>query len=162
MAQYFFSCQTADMKRQLQHAGPAWQAAWQAVYVLDPDAAVRDGVAHLLEGLGITVRAYPDGRSFLEAVNRDDHGCALVDSQLPDLNGLSVLTSLRKMGNAMPVLLLTNSRNDLLERFAIQLGAACVIHKPMNGEQLLCRLAWLMHPTPPGLVSFRPEVCELH
>lgn len=126
-----------------------------AVYVLDPDEAVRDGVRLLLDSLNIEVRTYPDGASFLQEAASTAQGCALIESQLPDVNGLALLSRLRGMGNTIPVLLLTSSSDQGLDRHAVEQGAECVLHKPMVSEQLLQRLASLLSPTPPGLAAFR-------
>jgi FixJ family two-component response regulator len=128
----------------------------QAVYVLEPDEAVRDGIRLLLDSLNIEVKTYPDGESFLKEAASTAQGCALIESQLPDLSGLTLICRLRAMGNTIPVLLLTSSRDDGLARHALEQGVACVLHKPMASEQLLQRVAALMHPLPPGLDAFRP------
>jgi len=125
------------------------------VYVLDPDEAVCDGVRLLLDSFDIEVKAYPDAESFLEEVASNAQGCALIESQLPDVNGLALLSRLRAMGNNMPVLLLTSSRDDGFASQAVERGAASVIRKPMIGENLLRQLASLLQPTPPGLIAFR-------
>ena len=126
----------------------------QIVYVLDADAAVRDGVRLLLESFNIEVRGYADGKSFLDDAAPKARGCALIESQLPDFNGLTILSALRKMGNTLPVLLLTSSRDNGLDHHALEQGAACVIRKPMMSEQLLHWLASLMDPVPPGLAAY--------
>jgi two-component system response regulator FixJ len=128
----------------------------QAVHVLEPDEAVRDGIRLLLDSLNIEVKTYPDGESFLKEAASTAQGCALIESQLPDLSGLTLICRLRAMGNTIPVLLLTSSRDDGLARHALEQGVTCVLHKPMASEQLLQRVAALMHPLPPGLDAFRP------
>jgi len=126
-----------------------------AVYVLDPDEAIRDGVRVLLESLNIEVRTYADGESFLQGAAPTARGCVLIENQLPDTNGLALLSRIRGMGNGIPVLLLTSSRDRGLDRHAREQGAECVLHKPMVGEQLLQRLAFLLSPTPYALTPFR-------
>lgn len=126
------------------------------VYVLDPDEAVRDGLRVLLDSFDIEVNVFPDGESFLEEAASEAQGCALIESQLPDINGLALLSRLRQMGNSIPVLLLTSSPDEGLARQALERGAACVIRKPLAGEHLLQHLASLLHPVPPGLAAFRP------
>jgi two-component system response regulator FixJ len=126
-----------------------------AVYVLEPDDGIRDGIRSLLDSFDVEVRTYPDGASFLQHDARSAQGCALIESQLPDLSGLALLGRLRAMGNTIPVVLLTSSRDDGLEQQAVEQGVAGVIHKPMVSERLLEQLASLLPQPPPGLSTFR-------
>lgn len=125
------------------------------VYVLDPDDAVRDGLRILLESFDIQVREYPEAQSFLREAAANTRGCALIENHLPDLEGLTVLSRLRGMGNTLPVLLLTSSHDERLARQALEKGAANVIRKPLLNDQLLRQLAMLLDPAPPGLADFR-------
>ena len=68
------------------------------VYVLDPDEAVCDGVRLLLDSFDIEVKAYPDAESFLGEDASAAQGCVLMESQLPDVNGLTLLSRLRERG----------------------------------------------------------------
>ena len=109
----------------------------------------------LLDSFEIEVSTYRDGESFLEEAASTAEGCALIESQLPDVNGLALLSRLRDMGNTIPVLLLTSSRDEGLAKQAVERGAASIIRKPMVSEHLLRQLASLLHPSPPGLTAFR-------
>lgn len=132
------------------------QTSYQnAVYILDPDEAIRDGVRVLLDSFDIKVLTYANGRAFLQDADSAIHGCALIESQLPDLDGLTLLSRLREMGNNMPVLLLTSSPDEGLARHALESGVASVIRKPMDSEHLLRKLASILQPPPPGLAAFR-------
>jgi len=82
-------------------------------------------------------------------------GCALVENQLPDLDGLTLLSWLQAMGNTIPVVLLTSSRDANFASKALKQGAASVICKPLLNKQVLQQLASLLHPTPPGLEVFK-------
>jgi FixJ family two-component response regulator len=125
------------------------------VYVLDPDEAVRDGIRVLLDSFNIQVRAFPNAESFMREAAANTHGCALIESHLSDLDGLTLLSRLREMGNTIPVLLLTSSHDEHLALQALEKGAASVIHKPLLNEHLLRQLARLLDPAPPELTDFR-------
>ncbi len=125
----------------------------QNVYIVDPDEAVRDAVQHLLDSCGIEVEAFPDGESFLKKAARTASGCLIIESELPGLNGLTVLSRLREIGNDIPVLVLNSSGDSGIARAAVERGAESVINKPLAHQQLLRHLASLLQPTPPGLLS---------
>lgn len=125
------------------------------VYVLEPDDAVRDGLRILLDCFEIEVRCFSDAESFMRAAASNTGGCALIENRLPDGDGLTLLSRLQALGNAIPVVLLSSSRDTNLATRALELGAAGVICKPLLNQQLLTQLASLLQPTPPGLVDFK-------
>ncbi len=63
------------------------------------------------------------------------HGAVLLDRQLPDGDGLSLIPILRASGNAVPVLVLT-ARGDLVDRVAgLDNGADDYLGKPFAFEE---------------------------
>lgn len=72
------------------------------------------------------------------------HDALLLDRQLPDGDGLSLIPTLRASGNALPVLVLT-ARGDLPDRVAgLEHGADDYLGKPFAFEELLARLRALL------------------
>ncbi|GAA0708774.1 response regulator transcription factor [Dokdonella soli] len=72
------------------------------------------------------------------------HDAIVLDRQLPDGDGLSLIPKLRARGNAVPVLVLT-ARGDLVDRVAgLDHGADDYLGKPFAFEELLARLRALM------------------
>jgi DNA-binding response OmpR family regulator len=68
----------------------------------------------------------------------------VLDRQLPDGDGLSLIPKLRARGNIVPVLVLT-VRGDLADRVAgLDLGADDYLAKPFAFEELLARLRALL------------------
>lgn len=74
----------------------------------------------------------------------DVHDAVVLDRQLPDGDGLSLIAKLRARGNAVPVLVLT-ARGDLADRVAgLDHGADDYLGKPFALEELLARLRALL------------------
>lgn len=72
------------------------------------------------------------------------HDVLLLDRQLPDGDGLSLIAGLRARGNPLPVLVLT-ARGDLADRVAgLEDGADDYLGKPFAFEELLARLRVLL------------------
>ncbi|MBN8963424.1 MAG: response regulator transcription factor [Rhizobiales bacterium] len=80
-----------------------------------------------------------------EAIAAEGNYDAIVlDRQLPDGDGLSLIPKLRERGNAVPVLVLT-ARGELADRVSgLDKGADDYLGKPFAFEELLARLRALL------------------
>lgn len=121
-----------------------------SVFVVDPDAAIRDGLENLLDSFSIKAHTYANAQSFLHDAAATAAGCVLIENDLPDLCGLEVLKRLRQHGNSLPVLLLTSSNDTGLVKQALHQGAFGVLHKPLASERLIEQLQTVLNPMPAG------------
>jgi len=110
------------------------------VYVVDDDAAVRDGLTHMLEAAGMEVRAYAEGGAFLDSRPADWSGCLLLDLAMPRLNGVQVQAALNAAGCRLPILFLTGHGDVPTAVRAMQAGATDFLEKPIDGKVLLGRV----------------------
>jgi DNA-binding response OmpR family regulator len=75
-----------------------------------------------------------------EAVSTNAYGAILLDRQLPDGDGLTLVSKLRASGVSVPVIVLT-ARGELVDRVAgLDIGADDYLGKPFAVEELLARL----------------------
>ena len=75
-----------------------------------------------------------------EAVSTNAYGAILLDRQLPDGDGLALVSKLRASGVSVPVIVLT-ARGELVDRVAgLDIGADDYLGKPFAVEELLARL----------------------
>ena len=107
------------------------------VYVIDPDPAIRDSVELLLESGTVDVLSFENANAFLSQNTLTTACCLLVENALPDINGLKLISDIRKFGGRMPIVLLTNSTDQGLAGLAAQLGINCLMRKPLRSQQLL-------------------------
>ncbi|MGW6527124.1 response regulator transcription factor [Streptomyces venezuelae] len=106
--------------------------------VVDDDKLLRYGLQRILESSGsITVSAVCDGAEALEqaALHRPD--VALVDIQMPDLDGLSVLRGLRRLDAPPVVAMLTGFGTDGNVADALAAGAAGFFLKDAAARELV-------------------------
>ncbi|MEU5689061.1 response regulator transcription factor [Streptomyces venezuelae] len=106
--------------------------------VVDDDKLLRYGLQRILESSGsITVSAVCDGAEALEqaALHRPD--VALVDIQMPDLDGLSVLRALRRLDAPPVVAMLTGFGTDGNVADALAAGAAGFFLKDAAARELV-------------------------
>ena len=77
------------------------------VLVVDDDAGVRQGLANLLEAEGYAVRAFAAATDFLAQPAPAVPSCLILDMQMPQLDGMSVLQHMAERHLGLPVIFLT-------------------------------------------------------
>jgi two-component system, LuxR family, response regulator FixJ len=104
--------------------------------VLDDDAAVRDSLKFLLEVGGFKVRTFASPEELLQDNQLPDTGCLIVDYQMPAMNGLDVVATLRQRQISMPAVLITaHADTKILERSSA--AGVTLIKKPFDEAALL-------------------------
>jgi FixJ family two-component response regulator len=106
------------------------------VAVIDDDAAVLGSLRFSLEIEGFDVETYGSAGEFLAREGQSDPACLVVDYRLPDMNGLDLLTVLRRAGQARPAVLITSNPGALLRRRAASEGVP-IVEKPLLSDSLL-------------------------
>jgi DNA-binding response OmpR family regulator len=98
---------------------------------------------HLKEGLvkaGYEVEATGDGREGLWHAQTRDFDAIVLDLMLPGMDGLSVLSRLRKLGKETSVLILT-AKDRVEDRVkGLRAGADDYLVKPFSFDELVARL----------------------
>ncbi len=112
------------------------------VYIIDPDAAIREALSALLGTLDIPVICYADAQQFLdvEAPKGWAGSCILVEAELRGLSCLEFLKRLRDDGNTLPVLVLASTSNRVIANQALRAGATDVIDKPLVNDHFVSLL----------------------
>ncbi|MBL8030858.1 MAG: response regulator [Candidatus Doudnabacteria bacterium] len=86
------------------------------ILVVEDEGAMRDIVTHKLQSHGFLVTQAVDGKDGLEAFNRDKPDMVLLDLMLPEVDGFTVLETIRKNSDEKlantPVIILSNIWND--------------------------------------------------
>jgi len=109
--------------------------------ILDKDAATRLTHEALAATAGFRCAPFQNGRELMRSLQRDAHDMFLVDWDLPDLAGPTLLESIRnQIGFNPPLLLLTMplASGDLAH--ALGSGADNVLAKPCSPEVVLAQL----------------------
>jgi FixJ family two-component response regulator len=109
----------------------------KAVFVVDDDAAVRQGLRFMLRAVGYCVEAFPSARSFLEDYDPRRGGCLLLDVQMPQMTGLVLQQQLNVRGWRIPVIFITGHGTVSLAIAAMKAGAFDFIEKPLREDTLL-------------------------
>jgi CheY-like chemotaxis protein len=78
-----------------------------------------------------------DGRRALELYERQKPHIAVLDFQMPCLNGLEVLKTIRARDASFPVIILTNVEGEEIRERCLEAGANSFLHKASEFEQVV-------------------------
>lgn len=109
----------------------------KTVIVVDDDASVRRALARLLYSAGYRVEESDSAESFLEACPAIDAACAVLDVQLPQLDGMALQKKLSGRDGYPPIVFLTGYANIPMTVRAMKNGAVDFLEKPVDEEELL-------------------------
>jgi FixJ family two-component response regulator len=111
------------------------------VYVVDDDAAVRDGLVLLLESAGFVIDVYASASEFLKAAHAIPRSaCLLLDVRMPDMSGPMLQAELARRGIDLPIIFLSAHGDIPTAVQAIKAGAADSLTKPVDGDLLIQRV----------------------
>lgn len=110
------------------------------ILLVEDDQSLASGLREALTREGYAVDHVATGKLALAAVAGEAPDMIVLDLGLPDIDGLDVLSALRKAGTRVPVLVLT-ARGQLQERIAgLDRGADDYLAKPFDMAELAARL----------------------
>lgn len=122
------------------------------VFIVDDDAAVRDGLSMLCESSGLNAECYDSAESFLDAYRPDQPGCLVLDVRMRAMSGPELHAVLNQIGCPLAIIYLTGHGSIPLTVQSIKAGAVNFLTKPVNGTELLeCIRAALLESTQMGL-----------
>ncbi len=113
------------------------------VLICDDDRDIRRALNIYLTGAGYQVLEAANGREALELAGSREVHLILLDIMMPELDGVSALTTLRQHSN-VPVILLTAKSEDEDKIMGLELGADDYVTKPFNAQEVVARVKALL------------------
>lgn len=120
------------------------------ILLTEDEKPMRDGLKLNLELEGYEVIEATDGKQALEVFRTHKLDLAIMDVMLPEVDGFSVVKTIRLEGNKTPVLFLTakGGSSDRVE--GLRIGGDDYLSKPFNLEELMLRIQKLIVRHEPG------------
>lgn len=111
----------------------------KTILAVDDSASIRQMVSFTLKQAGYTVVDAVDGQDGLAKAKAQQADLVITDLNMPNMNGLDLIRSLRTEANYKftPILMLTTESDESKKMEGKQAGATGWIVKPFNPEQLL-------------------------
>jgi len=119
------------------HANPC-------VLLADDDPVFRMMMRRFLEKNGYRVAEAADGKQAVQLFGKQAIDLALLDGDMPIMDGFAACAVIKQQQRAVPVLIVTaHDDHDSIDR-AFEAGAADYIHKPIHWQLLLHRIHYLL------------------
>ena len=109
------------------------------VLTVDDSASIRQMVAFTLKSAGYDVIEAADGNAGLAQAKSNNVQLVLTDQNMPGMDGLTLIKSLRALPNykATPILMLTTESSDTMKSQGRAAGATGWLVKPFDPQKLL-------------------------
>lgn len=109
------------------------------VLTVDDSASIRQMVAFTLKSAGYDVIEAADGNAGLAQAKSNNVQLVLTDQNMPGMDGLTLIKSLRALPNfkTTPILMLTTESSDAMKSQGRAAGATGWLVKPFDPQKLL-------------------------
>ncbi len=114
--------------------------ARETVFVVDDDASIREGLANLLEAVGIASEQFGSAEDFLGQWDPTRPGCLVLDARLPGMTGVEFQERLRASSISIPIIFMTAHGDIPMVRKVMKAGAVEFLTKPFEKQELLAAI----------------------
>jgi FixJ family two-component response regulator len=131
-------------------------AEFPLISIVDDDDLFRAALEKLVKSLGLTARTFASAESYLQSSWVKETDCLIADIQMPNISGLELQERLSHLGFDIPIIFITAYPDDAVRTKAMNAGAVCFLHKPLDlqGPRMAdCLQAALSRPRGPAKVT---------
>lgn len=109
----------------------------QRIVVVDDERSVRSGLTNLLQSEGYLTQAFESAESLLcDEAAMANAALFIIDVQLKGMNGFELFINLTRRLINPPGIIISGNGDDNMLRYAINLGAAAFLPKPIEIDTL--------------------------
>jgi two-component system response regulator FixJ len=109
----------------------------QQIFLIDEDEVVRDSLKVLLECHGIQVQDFRNSGDFLASSSASGGGCLVLGFNRLIVDGLELVTTLRRRGITLPVIFIVGGGDALTRAAALAAGAFAYLERPIEEAALI-------------------------
>jgi len=131
----------------------------QTIFVVDDEAAQRDMIGDYLKMHGFDVTLCDGGKSLRAELEKVRPDLVVLDLNMPEEDGLSLIRFLKQSGN-VPVIMLTATASPIDRVVGLELGADDYLAKPAELREVLARVRSVLRRSaavPAGAASGAPN-----
>jgi DNA-binding response OmpR family regulator len=121
----------------------------QHIVVVDDEAAARDIIGDYLREHGFSVSLCGDGKSLRAESAEQQPDLIVLDLNMPEEDGLSIIRYLKQKSN-VPVIMLTTTASPIDRVVGLELGADDYLAKPCELRELLARIRSVLRRAAPA------------
>ncbi|MBI5470702.1 MAG: response regulator [Ignavibacteriae bacterium] len=114
------------------------------ILLIDDNEDFRLALKHLLVSSDFDVLEAGNGEQALEAMHRDLPDLAIVDLDMPKMNGIEFSRRVKKQWPLFPILMVTAYSQFYSSKEVIAAGIDAFLQKPIDGDKLMSIIAQLM------------------
>ncbi|MBN3754739.1 response regulator transcription factor [Paraburkholderia sp. Tr-20389] len=123
------------------------------ILTIEDDHLIANDIAGTLRAHGFIVDVANTGREGMGKVMADDYDLVTLDRMLPDLDGLTIISTMRGIGMETPVLVMS-AMSDVDERVkGLRAGGDDYLTKPFAPDEMVARIEVLLRRKPAGAKS---------
>ncbi len=115
-----------------------------SILLVEDEENLQEALKLNLELEGYAVTSAYNGTEALKAVQQEYFDLIILDVMLPELDGISVLETIRLQNNQLPILILSAKNSSADRVLGLKKGADDYLTKPFNLEELLLRVQKLI------------------
>jgi DNA-binding NtrC family response regulator len=109
----------------------------QEILLVDDNIDLAENMCEILTQEGFIVAFFDNPTRALEAFSPDSYGLALLDMQMPDMDGIELYRRLKEVEPSLNAIAITANANEEQINAAIEEGVLAVLLKPINITKLL-------------------------
>jgi len=102
------------------------------ILVVDDEPRLRKTLAMIIHGAGYQTTGAGDAYSALKALSETDFDLLILDWQLPDLDGVTLLKEIRRLYPGLPVVVITGNGTAETSETVMRLGGRYLLLKPFD------------------------------
>jgi FixJ family two-component response regulator len=107
------------------------------LYIIDDDQNFGRSLKRLLVTKGFQADYFGSAKAFLDSVPAGQKGIAVIDINMPGINGFDLMDTMRELYYEMPVIIVTGQTQDDSRDLALERGAVGFLQKPFSDLSLL-------------------------
>lgn len=117
------------------------------ILLVDDERVIREGVAGVLRTAGYQVHVVNNGHQALDVVHQSCPNLILLDVMMPGIDGFETCRIIRELNPEVPILFLSAYDATDNRVRGLKLGADDFLPKTMSFEEMLLRIAAVLHRT---------------